>query len=126
MASPPAPVSMPPPLFLSLGMPPRKRPPNWGAEVIAIDSLPPPVSLLLLTLLALLAGGGGARPVGAFMPGTGGAPPTGGPLSCFLSIKGADRSFVTAFLRREPFDISDNKAPYRKLSTRTPIVLCIE
>lgn len=26
--SPPAPVSMPPPLFLSLGMPPAKRPPN--------------------------------------------------------------------------------------------------
>ncbi len=26
--SPPAPVSIPPPLFLSLGMPPAKRPPN--------------------------------------------------------------------------------------------------
>ena len=110
--SPPAPVSIPPPLLLSLGMPAANRNPIWGAELMPAGSPPPPVSLLLLTRFAASARGGGDRLLGNVKPGTGGAPPTSEPGSGFLSIIGADRSFVTAFLRRVPFEISDSKAPY--------------
>ncbi len=76
--------------------------------------LPPPVSLLLRTLFTPPTGGGGAKLLDAFIPGIGGAPPTGGPESDFLSIIGADRSLVTAFLSGLPFEISDSRAPYHK------------
>lgn len=109
--SPPAPVSIPP-LFLSFGMPSANRAPHWGTELMPAGSPPPPVSLLLLTRLASPAGGGEARLLDKFKTGTGGAPPMTGPVSGFLSIIGADRSFVTAFLRRVPLVISDSKAPY--------------
>lgn len=62
-------------------------------------------------------GTGGAKPPGGAagldMPGTGGAPPIGGPPpppETFPTM-GADRSFVTAFLKAFPFVISPSKAP---------------
>ena len=110
-----APVSTPPPVFLSFGIPtPAKIPPSCGAGGIDSAVTPPP-SLLLLNLFAALdPGTGGANPAGGFpKPGTGGAPPTGGPLEAFddLSITGADRSFVTAFFNLVPFVISPSSAP---------------
>lgn len=67
-----------------------------------------------LLLLALFPGTGGARPPGGLaIPGTGGAPPTGAgpePPDTFPTI-GADRSFVTAFLRAFPLLISARRAP---------------
>lgn len=79
----------------------------------ASPPLPPPVSLLLRILFTPTTGGGGAKLLGAFDPGIGGAPPKGGPESDFLSIIGADRSLVTAFLSGLPFEMSDSRAPYR-------------
>lgn len=106
------PVSTPPPVFLSFGMPPAKRPASCGAASMgAAGASRLPWSLLLL---ALLPGTGGARPPGAFgKPGTGGAPPTGdgpGPPDTF-PITGADRSFVTAFFKAFPLEISERRAP---------------
>jgi hypothetical protein len=114
-----APVSMPARVFFSFGMPPAKRPASWGAESAPeapplAEAWPAPWSLLLR---ALLPGTGGARPPGGFgappMPGIGGAPPTGGPdededaeATC-----GAERSFVTAFLRARPLWMSERRAP---------------
>ena len=111
-----APVSMPPPVFRSLGMPtPAKIPPNCGAPSEASAAPPLPWSLLLLPRFAAGAPGtGGARPLGGLArPGTAGAPPMGGPLeppedspTC-----GADLSFVTAFLSLAPFVMSVSRAP---------------
>lgn len=107
-----APVSTPPPRFFSFGMPPTNKPANCGA-----GSAAPP--LLWSLLLALFTGTGGARPPGtAGAPlgiiGTGGAPPVGippPPPPDAFATWGAERSFVTAFLRALPFDISLSKAP---------------
>lgn len=107
------PVSTPPPVFLSFGMPPAKRPPSCGAASMAgaAGASRLPWSLLLL---ALLPGTGGARPPGAFgRPGTGGAPPSGdgpGPPDTFPTT-GADRSLVTVFFNALPLDISERRAP---------------
>lgn len=104
-----APVSTPPVLFFSFGIPPANKPPNCGAADSMPDGpvLPDPWSLLLL---ALFPGTGGAKP-----PGTGGAPPTGGPdEEDDFSIDGAERSFVTAFFRALPFVMSDNRAFYNR------------
>lgn len=98
------PVSTPPRLFFSLGIPPAKSPPSCGAP----ESIPVFVWPWSLLLLALFPGTGGARPPGGFgappIPGTGGAPPTGGPEDedDELPTWGADRSFVTAFFKAFP------------------------
>ncbi|KAK0254772.1 hypothetical protein LTS09_010243 [Friedmanniomyces endolithicus] len=118
----------PPALFRSFGIPPAKMPPSCGADSMPGAGLPP-WSLLLRTRLPP-AGAGGRS------PGTGGAPPTGGPADAELvlaSIMGADRSFTTVFLSRVPLDISPSKAPYRAplvivhnhLVTRHSIVLVL-
>ena len=109
-----APVSIPP-RFFSFGIPPAKRPPNCGA----VDKPPPSVLTAGVSLLALAlllppggGGGGGARPPGAFIPGIGGAPPTGRPALLFvLPTTGADRSFVTVDLSFLPFEMSPSRAP---------------
>ena len=75
---PSAPVATPPLVLFSLGIPPAKRPPSWGAPPIALSPPLRPVSLLLLALFPP-PGTGGASPLGAFIPGTGGAPPIGIP-----------------------------------------------
>ena len=83
---------------------------------MALSPPPPPLpeSLLLLALFPL-PGTGGASPLGAFIPGTGGAPPMGiPPESGFLSTRGADRSFVTAFFSCLPLEISVRSAPCRE------------
>lgn len=107
---------MPPLAFLNFGIPPAKRPPSCGA--LSTPALaPPPASLLLLNLFEP-PGTGGARPVGVFIPGTGGAPPTGGPPPTepiFVSTIGADLSLVTAFFNCLPFDMSLSRAPYNIL-----------
>jgi hypothetical protein len=104
-----------PPRLRSLGIPPAKSPPSWGAVAGAgappsEDVLPP--SLLLRSRLAE----GGARPLGAeglTNPGTGGAAPIVVALDFFsLPIAGADRSFVTVFFKFVPCLISLNSAPY--------------
>jgi hypothetical protein len=114
------PVSIPPPRFFNLGIPPAKSPANCGGcsnPVTALLSLEP-WSLLLRALFP--AGTGGASPPGGFtIPGTGGAPPKGAadaPPDVFPII-GADRSFVTAFLSFVPFVISERSAPYKELAT---------
>lgn len=108
------PVSTPPPVFRNLGIPPANKPASCGALSIAAAEGAPGVPWSLL-LLALFPGMGGARPPGGFaMPGTGGAPPSGdgpGPPDTFPTI-GADRSFVTAFLRALPLLMSARRAPY--------------
>ncbi len=101
------PVFTPPPLFFSLGMPPANRPPSCGAaDSSPAEATPVPWSLLLL---ARFPGTGGAR------PGTGGAPPTAGPDDDVPppATAGAERSFVTAFLRALPLPMSARRAPYR-------------
>lgn len=108
-----APVSTPPPVFFSLGIPPAKIPPSWGAVVIFPPS--PPVSLLLrVRLVDEVPGPDGATPARTFpVPGIAGAPARGGidvevvPLSTI----GADRSLVTAFFSLVPFVMSPSKAP---------------
>lgn len=80
-----------------------------------MESRAPPTWSLLLR--ALFPGTGGARPGGAgalARPGIGGAPPMGGPPPPPPDVAptmGADRSFVTAFLRALPFVISPRSAP---------------
>lgn len=105
-----APVSTPPPVFRSFGMPPASIPPNCGAPPTAPPRLPS--SLLLLTLLP--PGAGGASPPDGFpSPGTGGAPGVGPPPpppDSFPTI-GADRSFVTAFFSFVPLVMSPSSAP---------------
>ena len=107
-----APVATPPLVFLNLGMPPANKPPNCGAPPIAEESPPvaAPVSLLLLARVPP-PGTGGARLLGALIPGTGGAPPTGATEVGFESSMAAERSFVTAFFKFAPFEISDSSAP---------------
>lgn len=114
-----APVSTPPPVFLSFGIPtPAKIPPSCGAALAPILSPPPVVSLLLLARFdppASTPGTGGARPLEGFpRPGTAGAPLIGGPAEPpdVFPTKGADRSFVTAFLNLAPLVISISRAPY--------------
>lgn len=112
-----APVSIPPPLLFSLGIPPAKIPPNWGAAgTPPLTPLPPPppVSLLLLPRFVEVDPGVRlARPECFAKPGTAGAPlrggAAGGPEP--LSVIGAERSLVTAFLSLVPFDMSPSKAP---------------
>ena len=114
-----APVSTPPPVFLSFGIPtPAKIPPNCGAEgtpPVSFPAPPPAISLLLLARFEAPAPGiGGARPAGGFPEfGIAGAPPIGGPaeLPDGFSTAGADRSFVTAFLSFAPFVMSVRRAP---------------
>lgn len=111
-----APVSTPPPLFFSVGIPPANKPPNCGAALTIPPPPPsPPVSLLLL---ARLPGTGGARPPGGAgglpIPGIGGAPPIGGPLgpSETFPTCGADRSLTcVTFFNLAPLLISDSSAP---------------
>jgi hypothetical protein len=107
----------PPPVFLSFGIPAANSPPNCGAA-----SIPPPPpaaafpgwSLLLLALFPPAVDGRSP-------PGTGGAPPMGGPPESFgLSMIGADRSFTTpTFLSLAPFVMSPSKAPYVALYQQT-------
>lgn len=80
-------------------------------------SPPPPLSLLLRTRLA--EGTGGARPLWGFgMPGTGGAPATGGAADLTPpAIKGADLSFVTVFFSLVPLVISERSALYQGISS---------
>lgn len=113
-----APVSTPPPVFLSFGIPtPAKIPPNCGAALAPLLSPPPVVSLLLLARFAPLSpapGTGGARPLGDLpRPGTAGAPPFGGPTEApdVFPTMGADRSFVTAFFSLAPLVMSVKRAP---------------
>lgn len=113
-----APVSTPPPVFLSFGIPtPAKIPPNCGAALAPLPSPPPVVSLLLLALFdppEPAPGTGGARPLGGLpRPGTASAPPFGGPIAVpdVFPTMGADRSFVTAFFSLAPFVISVRRAP---------------
>lgn len=96
-----------PPDFLSFGIPPAKRPPSCGAA----DSIPPPDGPLPCPwslLLRALLGAGGRR------PGTGGAPPIGGPASLLVLLPntGAERSFTTpTFFSRVPLLMSLSSAP---------------
>lgn len=96
-----------PPDFLSFGIPPAKRPPNCGAA----DSIPPPAELPLCPwslLLRALFGAGGRS------PGTGGAPPTGGPESLLVLLPrtGAERSLTTpTFFNLVPLLMSLSNAP---------------
>lgn len=113
-----APVSTPPPVFLSFGIPtPAKIPPNCGAAIAALLSPPPVVSLLLLARFGPAApapGTGGARALGILpRPGTAGAPPLSGPAEApdIFPTMGADRSFVTAFFNLAPLVISVRRAP---------------
>lgn len=113
-----APVSTPPPVFLSFGIPtPAKIPPNCGAALAPLLSPPPVVSLLLLALFDPPAPGpgiGGARPLGGLpKTGTAGAPPFSGPAEApdVFPTMGADRSFVTAFFSLAPLVISVRRAP---------------
>lgn len=116
--SPSAPVSIPPLVFFSFGIPPANKPPSCGADSIApaVEGPPPcPESLLLRCLFPL--GAGGASPVGGRMPGTGGAPPIGpAPESGFLSSRGPDLSFVTVDFSFAPLLISLRRAPCLMLS----------
>ena len=112
-----APVSIPPPILLSLGIPPANIPPNWGAAgtppLMPLPPLPPTSLLLLPRFVEVDPGIEGARPEGFPDAGTAGAPlrggPAGGPEP--LSMMGAERSLVTAFLSLVPFDMSPSKAP---------------
>lgn len=105
----------PPPVFLSFGIPAANSPPNCGAA-----SIPPPDaafpgwSLLLLALFPPAVDGRSP-------PGTGGAPPIGGPPESFgLSMIGADRSLTTpTFLSLAPFVMSPSRAPYAALYQQT-------
>ena len=110
------PVSTPPPVLRNFGIPPAKRPANWGALSMP-DAAGCCRSLWSLLLLARRPGAGGARLLGALgAPGTGGAPPSGdgpGPPAT-LPTMGAERSFVTAFLSAFPLPISESNAPYRR------------
>lgn len=113
-----APVSTPPPVFLSFGIPtPAKIPPNCGAAVAPLLSPPPVASLLLLARFdppAPAPGTGGARLLGGLpRPGTAGAPPFDGPAEApnVFPTMGADRSFVTAFFNLAPLVISVRRAP---------------
>lgn len=107
------PVSTPPPVLRNFGIPPAKRPANWGALSIPEDA-GCCRSLWSLLLLARRPGAGGARLLGALgAPGTGGAPPRGDgpePPAALLTM-GAERSFVTAFLSAFPLPISESNAP---------------
>ncbi len=113
-----APVSIPPPVLFSLGIPPANIPPNRGAAgTPPLTPLPPPppVSLLLLPrFVDVDPGMRGARRAACFPePGTAGAPLEGGPPGATepLSNTAAERSLVTAFLSLVPFVMSPSKAP---------------
>lgn len=105
-----APVDIPPPVFLNFGMPPANMPPSWGGPEL------PPLSPFVLLWVSLLAR---ARFVGVrgARPGTGGAPPIGGPAEDEPPEPptiGAERSLVTAFFNFVPFEISPSSAPCTK------------
>ena len=112
---------MPPPVFLSFGIPaPANIPPSCGPDDNPPESPPPPLPPVSLLLLARLAvppfGTGNASPLGGLPKpgiGTGGAPPAGGPLLMPLpfSTIGADRSLVTAFFSLAPLVMSVSSAP---------------
>lgn len=96
----------PPALFRNFGMPPANSPPSCGAESIPGPG-PLPRSLLLRPRFGIAA-------VGGRRPGTGGAPPAGGPveLEGLLSIIGADRSLIwPTFLSFAPLVMSPSRAP---------------
>lgn len=101
-----APVSTPPPRFFNFGMPPANMPASCGGCSIPETPVSLPLWSLLLRALFPPFGTGGASPPDGFdIPGIGGAPPNGAdpdPPETFPTI-GADRSFVTAFLRALPF-----------------------
>lgn len=120
-------ILTPPALLRSLGMPPAKRPPSWGAL-----SMPPPEdapvgevgwSLLLRARLAP-AGAAGRR------PGTGGAPPVGGPEEAadavLASTIGAERSLVLAFLSRVPFSMSPRRPAWGQNVNKGLATWCTE
>lgn len=121
-----APVSTPPRLFRSFGMPPAKSPPSCGAASMPAPELSRPLWSLLL--LARFPGAGGASPPGGLgmppipIPGTGGAPPIGGPAELFADLPtiGAERSFVTAFRSALPLPISPRRAPWENKSVIVP------
>jgi hypothetical protein len=99
-----APVSILPPVFRSLGIPPANMPASCGGP--PCDPSPSPPSLLLLPLDPL--GGGGAKLPGGGLgaiPGIGGAEPilgAAGPFDTFPTV-GAERSLTTVtFLSRVP------------------------
>ena len=121
-----APVSMPPLVFFSLGIPPAKSPPNCGAGSTML-AVPPGVSLLLRFLA--FEGTGGASPAGGLMPGTGGAPPTGPlPELDLFSICGADLSFVTVdfnFLPLPKFLFFSLLSPIKIFVSMSPLVFFI-
>lgn len=110
-----APVSIPPPRFFNLGIPPANIPPSCGAAAIPPASPPAtaPSSLLLRARFPPPSPVGARLPGGFSIPGTGGAPPTGGAAEppAFESTMGADRSLVTAFFRRAPLEMSESNAP---------------
>jgi hypothetical protein len=101
-----------PPDFLSFGIPPANSPPSCGAA----GSIPPPAGALPCPwslLLRALFGAGGLR------PGTGGAPPIGGPalfVGLLLTI-GAERSLTTVtFFNLAPLLMSLRSAPWKGVS----------
>lgn len=90
-------------------MPPAKRPPNCGAELMLVLGL---VVSLLLRFLLFRAG------AAKFIFGIGGAPPTTGPAfgPADPAICGADRSLVTVDFNLAPFVMSASNAPCRMLA----------
>lgn len=86
-----------PPLLLSLGMPPAKRPASMGLPTGGSDGAAPADEE---------DGIGGAPAEGRLVPAPLLAPPTGPP-----DTEGALRSFVTAFLSCFPRWISPRRAP---------------
>jgi hypothetical protein len=112
------PVSTPPPVFRSFGIPPANRPASCGGP--SLDAAGCVRSLWSLLLLARSPGTGGASPPGVFgRPGMGGAPRPDGPgppTDDTLPICGAERSFVTVFFSAFPLWISARRAPCGSVS----------
>jgi len=113
------PVSTPPLVLLSRGMPPTNNPPSCGAAGTPPPPPDPPVSLLLRWRFAPLS----LRALAAAV-GTGGAPNEGGfpipmplaPPASFPVTIGALRSLVTAFFSRMPLVMSEFSAPWGLLA----------
>ena len=108
-------MSTAPRAFLSLGIPPAKRPPSCGAVAIADPEEASGGLGVVLALLLLLR----ARPAPG---GRGGMPREGGLarpeegvlLLVLLATMGALRSLVTALRRRVPPEaMSPRRAPWR-------------
>lgn len=103
-------------------MPPAKSPASGCGGLLALDAAGCDLLLCSLLLLARLPGTGGARPPGVFgRVGTGGAPSEDGagpPIDeDTFPICGAERSFVTVFLRVFPLWMSARSAPCSCVST---------